>query len=575
MIFPISKSPFGGGWLPGSTRKTPKKGTPKKPVMATTPTRKSVNHPEEVRVIVSFGEETSEVAKSNDPVQLVDEVMGKAKKEATEVDREEDGEEEEDNMTLQDFLEMINISFLDDLNATKHRRHTAFIPASQRLSSASSTDEVASLADRIIAGANTSNMLALLRFACNALKQYIQDGRDVIKEIDDDACEDNPLLFKEYVDAPTELRAVMDSQFKNIKTHARLEAKGVWYDWRRTLIDNIMEKLLPISDGLQKDVKTVENGVAVLNSVMPELVKNWEKTKREFDKIEKLKQRIEKDDPQKLQEAREKLPALFNTIINMRQEGAKKREEAKKIDAEIREKEAQKAQLIASIEEAERIQEMNRSLNEDDIKSWRSRCNDLEKDSGWSISKVLSDGRLELLFRRELRVQCDPNGRSVPSVEYVPPTNKKVSQCKPLPAVEYSFFVSGLNSLLENERSPKTVLKTVSNYWAQAKQILKNIQCLRKTHYTEASIGDNGALIIKAIVLVPLLKSKMIVEYGIQSGDLVPNEPCVTIAYGAISQPAVQGLLKERPGMWSENVAEAVQRCLNDRRRGGAVSAKS
>ena len=47
----------------------------------------------------------------------------------------------------------------------------------------------------------------------------------MIEGIEQDTLEDPPLLFREYVGAPVELKRIMDSQFKLVKTWARYKAK--------------------------------------------------------------------------------------------------------------------------------------------------------------------------------------------------------------------------------------------------------------------------------------------------------------------------------------------------------------
>lgn len=74
----------------------------------------------------------------------------------------------------------------------------------------------------------------------------------MIEGIEQDTLEDPPLLFREYVGAPPELKRIMDSQFKLVKTWARLKAKGGWYSWRDQLLGGVMPTLRKNADGLRK-----------------------------------------------------------------------------------------------------------------------------------------------------------------------------------------------------------------------------------------------------------------------------------------------------------------------------------
>jgi kinetochore protein Spc7/SPC105 len=74
----------------------------------------------------------------------------------------------------------------------------------------------------------------------------------MIEGIEQDTLEDPPLLFREYVGAPPELKRIMDSQFKLLKSWARFKAKGGWYSWRDQLLGGVMPTLVKNAEGLRK-----------------------------------------------------------------------------------------------------------------------------------------------------------------------------------------------------------------------------------------------------------------------------------------------------------------------------------
>ena len=80
----------------------------------------------------------------------------------------------------------------------------------------------------------------------------------MIENIERDTLEDPPLLFKEYVGAPAEIKRIMDSQFKLVKTWARLKAKGGWYSWRDQLLGGVMPTLIKNAEGLRKVLYPVQ-----------------------------------------------------------------------------------------------------------------------------------------------------------------------------------------------------------------------------------------------------------------------------------------------------------------------------
>ncbi|KAI5805033.1 Spc7 kinetochore protein-domain-containing protein [Geopyxis carbonaria] len=485
------------------------------------------------------------------------------------VEEEEEEEEDGENISLGEFLEMIDISFLDGLTATK-RRNTGLGPSSQRQSLA---NEEPSAADILIAGACTVPQLDLYQHSCRELKKYIKDGRSVIKEIESDTLEENPQLFREYATVGPSIRLLMDNQFREIKTHARLQAKSVWYHWRMQLIADLKSCLENNLNGLKQDEKILESSMAKLLPFMPAIKRDWEEAKARLEKIQEIKRRIEADDPDTLAEARARLKDSMEKLEIAKAELAERKAESEKIEEQITAKEAIKGELEASIEEAERVKEMNRGWSEEEVMTWKNRCEELEKSSGWMLNRVLPDGRLEMMFMREIKLICDTDGQKASVVEYLFPVGAKPSQRKSLPDVERDFFMAGLQAKLADERDPKRVLKVVSTYWKGALGVVDNIVQLRSHHHTIVHVDpqESTMLQVKATVLVQELRSKVEVGFIVSQDTLETERTGVRVVYGGISQETIEGIMLEWEGSWKDGVRMAVTRCLESRRRGGQV----
>jgi kinetochore protein Spc7/SPC105 len=557
------RSGYTSGMLPmpvsaKNTPKTPRTGSFPRPTPAATPAATPV------RVAVSLGgdgqmegqEQTEETA---------------SREEEKEEENESMVDEDEVRVSFPEFLDLIGISFLDDLQAASGRRHTGSASSSQRPSLGMDGGPEASLAERIIAAAGTAPLLELYQHACRELKQYIQGGRDCVKEIESKAYADNPPLFKEYLYSPPDIRAIMDTQFKNIKTHARLQAKGIWYEWRQKLLEGVLTALRQNLKGLQEDQEVIKKQDEIIAQMLPDIEKEHEEAKDKLEKIEKLEKRIAMDDPEELDEARSRLREILDKTAAVREQVLRKRQDVEALNSEIEIKEKKKAELAASIEEAERIKEMNRGWSEEEVKTWKTRCENLERESGWCITAALPDSRLEMMYKREIKLTCDPEGNAAPWVEYHYSLSGKPSERKPMPKVEREFFLNSLNTILAHERDPKVVLKVVSNFWGNALGVIDSISHLRKQHYIEVRATDDGDLKVKATVLVQELRSKMEIGFVVSKERPQVKHAGVRVVYGAISQQAVQDMLMQWTGEWRDGVNEAVERCLEDRRRGGVV----
>lgn len=537
---------------------TPKKHTLKKP----SPQKKSVT-------IAPISVASSPMAPPPKPIPVV-----------IEVDSEEEEsfeEEEEPKLTLQQFLSMTSISFLDGLTTTK-RRATGFpgleLRRGRRNTDGEEEAEV-SLAECVIAGACTNLMFGLFQHSCRELKKYIQEGREVVKEIESDTLDDNPLLFREYIDAPPDVKVIMDTQFKNVKTHARLLAKGIWYEWRMKLLDGVKTALDENLVCMKADEAVIEEAENVTKHVMPGLMARFEAATKTVARMDEVKKRIESDDKEQLREARDRLKSVREKIEEVKKKLERRRKEVEELDIGIEAQEKQKAILQESIGEAERVKEMNRGWSEDEIAGWKNKVSALERKFGWSIAMVHGTV-VELVFLKQLRVFCDATGVANTRVEYLAPVTIKSSDPAPLQDAEHSFFTACLNARLSNITTTKPTLKTtlaeINTFWRRCLTTSDEIRKVRKMYPITLTPHGENELRVAIKVLVPEIRSKVVIEV------LVDKEMAVKggakVIYGGVNEALVSefvgNALKEgKEGVWRGVVESLVGRCLEGKRKGG------
>lgn len=261
---------------------------------------------------------------------------------------------EEGQMHLQDFLDLTSIRFME-LTTTK-RRHT-IAPRTSQSGILPDGEDDRSLERCVVAGACTVPMLELYQHSCRELKKYISEGRRIVKEIETETFEDNPPLFQEYISATLEVKALMDNQFKNVRTHSRHLSKAMWYEWRMKLQEGLKEGLVSISSGMKDDVKIIEEQEALLKSVMPGLVGRYESLSEESNNLEEAARELADCDPAELQATREELVKLDDDIAQRKKLIAKLRQEFEASEADVEELTARKTQCLAEIQESEKIRE--------------------------------------------------------------------------------------------------------------------------------------------------------------------------------------------------------------------------
>ena len=216
----------------------------------------------------------------------------------------------------------------------------------------------------VVAGACTVPNLELYQHSCRELKKYISEGRRIVREIETDTFEENPPLFREYLSATPEVKSLMDNQFKNVKTHARLLSKNMWYEWRMKLQDGLKEGLVRIAEGMVEDEEALDKQEALLSSVLPALSARHDALTQESTNLEEVARELADCDPAELQSTRDELVNLDAEIERKKQLIAELRRDFDESEANVQALSEQKEQCQRDIRDSEKIRE--------DCRGWTS-----------------------------------------------------------------------------------------------------------------------------------------------------------------------------------------------------------
>ena len=304
---------------PKTKTPTPKKRTPRKSV---SPKKK-----------LMFADEPEE--KDSLPEQNIDEAVDDAER-----------------ISLQDFLDLTRIRFMD-LSTTK-RRHTA-APAAFHDKEIEEKEET--LDQYVVAGACVVPEYELYAHACQEMKKYISSGRDYVRTLEENVEEENPMLFTEYLTAPPDQRAIMDNQFKNLKTSARLEARGEWYTWRSTLLQDLKSGLLSTMNDFKQDELVISGQEQLLGQVLPSLQEKKGQLEKENQELQQRHDELNSCNREELEHARERLVAVDAQLEERRQLIAQLQQEIAEKEVRIDAAKERKIECVAEIKAAERIRE--------------------------------------------------------------------------------------------------------------------------------------------------------------------------------------------------------------------------
>ncbi|KAL1884866.1 hypothetical protein Plec18167_001521 [Paecilomyces lecythidis] len=424
-----------------------------------------------------------------------------------ELDENDDGvvEPEFEPIQLQDFLNMTNIHFME-LTTTK-RRHT-IAPGSDKDQSRNtgnteSGDGSTSLEDCVAAGFCTIPMLELYQHSCRELKSYISEGRQIIRSIEAETYAENPPLFREYVTAPPDIRLLMDNQFRNVKTHARLLSKAMWYEWRMKLLEGLKEGLDRHVQEMNADDVALQKQEKLLNSVVPGLVEKHTVLQSEATKLQELANEMDNCDQDELHSAREKLSSVEAELVE-------KRKRIQEMQAELQDKtdtiEAGaelKAEFMDQIRQAERTKEECRGWSVKEVNALKTSVHDLEARTGWSIISATpspdspAGPMLTMCYQNELQVLFHPGSfrvsRPPKGIQRTPSTKTPVdllyrpnkrgltgyaSELSPTKALVLHAMRKHLMTIDQSSLTPKNLLGFIAKAWNLALGVEEEIRQL-------------------------------------------------------------------------------------------------
>ncbi|KAK8851473.1 Spc7-domain-containing protein [Apiospora arundinis] len=428
-------------------------------------------------------------------------------------------DDDEERIHLQDFLNMTSIRFME-LTTTK-RRHTQ-APAALKDSTLQNADDV-SLERCVVAGACTVPMLELYQHSCRELKKYISEGRRIVREIETETFDENPPLFKEYISATPDFKLLMDNQFKNVKTHARLLSKAMWYEWRMKLQDGLKEGLVTIAKDMEDDEQLLQKQENMLNVTLPQLLKAYEALEQEHGSLQSIAQEIAKCDPEELEAARAELSDVDSDVA----EKMRKIEELQQIlgetESTIQDMANRKQECLAAIEEAEKIREECRGWSSKEISTLKVKVDEIEKEHGWTITGI-SGTMVSMTYRREIEVAFDIGAfqdaktTSQVNLSYIAANREKNPQPK---TVEKDFFVQCIRDyvrgLVQTRMKISTLLRAIGAAWDKADAAADNIRLLNCTFPTEVARTSDSSLVAKIDMLLVPLETKVQLSMGLQS----------------------------------------------------------
>lgn len=322
----------------------------------------------------------------------------------------------------------------------------------------------------------------------------------------------------------------MDNQFKNVKTHARLLSKAMWYEWRMKLLDGLKEGLVQISDGMDEDDKALSQQENLLEPALPKLVEEKDRLQNECQILQGQADELASCDQDELQQAREKLAAVDDDL-----QAEQKLLQALQRDLQAKEQGIQDAverrdEYHAEIKEAERVRQESRGWKVSEVAVVQENVIALEEAYGWKITSAAGSA-LTMTYKDCLQLYFAPSSFIIPgssaatqadnspiSLTYI--ADSHTHRPRPL-TTEKRFFLqiirAQLQCLQQSSVLTSDLLNFITRSWEAALIIAEEVRSLGMQYITEATIVSDEAMAVTAIMLLQQMQTKLEVAFQVQA----------------------------------------------------------
>lgn len=396
----------------------------------------------------------------------------------------------------------------------------------------------------------------------------------------------------------------MDNQFKNVKTHARLLSKAMWYEWRMKLQDGLKEGLIKIAEGMTEDDEILAKQEELLHSVLPELIKKYERLEMENEELEAVARELADCDPADLEAARDDLVGMDRQIEEKTRQVALLRQQLEESEDNIKTMATRKEKCLEDIKEADKIREECRGWSSTEIATLKgksspsppsshpntnlppAKVDQIEKSHGWAITGIAGT-TISLTYHREIELVLD--------ISAFPPTNTDTTrgnanidlwyiasarESNPIPTtVEREFYLQCIRdqvrSLSQAQTKLSRMLGVVSAAWDQAGEVARHVRSLNVGFPTKVvKTGDSKVEVRTEVLVVPCRsKVEVVIELGgvVGGGDVVVDvNPRARVVYGeSFNEKKMGEFLRGRIGLgegskeaWGDVVSELHGRLL-------------
>lgn len=471
----------------------------------------------------------------------------------TVLSRVSEGDEEEDEepegmddyplISLTEFLKSIKVDFMDNLflnNSTLHDTHALFNPAT------SGDTSTWKLKDYVYATTKIPR-LEMYTFSIHEMRKNISEARLLFDQLDQETREEtNPLLFREFLEAGPEMKQAMIAQFKLIKHYSRLQARGVWYDWRLQLTSGLRDALARRRQVVEDDRRLLNDRARAANmaALKVKLTQQHAAMKARLDVLHRQTVELDKYDKSQVDAMRAKLVAAKLGHKDAASAVEQQRAQVAELDMQLVKVTAERDTLEEEVETFRQTIARNQTDERDirrEVGILKRRYSLLQVHSGVEFVSTDAAAKSIIVLKLYARfiVRYDIKSKKTISVERVPVSHNSLvnaadSKARANEAAILTYFLSNPALSDYTLQQTATFLQAVLLFQAR----IDRLSLYYLTSVTSEGNGDDSTLAINVKILhypitraassasSPPPKKKVIVRLVIASYDPTSFSSC-------------------------------------------------
>ena len=166
----------------------------------------------------------------------------------------------------------------------------------------------------------------------------------------------------------------MDNQFKNVKTHARLLSRAMWYEWRMKLLDGLKEGLVTNKQAMHNDAKILTHQERLIQIALPSLTSEHDELEGNVHALQAQAEALASCDPGDLKKARSDLVTINDEIRAKRRMIEDTQDQLRQTGVRIEYSTERRNEYVTEIHEAEQIRQESRGWDLSEIRLVHGKC---------------------------------------------------------------------------------------------------------------------------------------------------------------------------------------------------------